>query len=152
MSNAKMIVNELLVDIFNEILSIESRYMKKKDLKLSINEIHVLEAIKKVKPSTMTKVAGKLKISQGTLTTSIHTLVRKKYVLREKPEEDRRIVKLFLTQKAEDALKIHDEFHREMIDLIFKDLKIGEDELLINSLSKVSEYFKNKRWLKNHLF
>lgn len=44
MSEAKEMINELLVDIFNRILAIESVELKKQGVKISMNEVHVLEA------------------------------------------------------------------------------------------------------------
>jgi len=41
-------------------------------------------------------------------------------------------------------LKIHDQFHKEMLDAMFKDMNLEEDELFLQSLEKLSEYFKRK--------
>lgn len=144
MSKTKDLVNELLVDVFNHILSIEERTLKQKGVKLSMTEVHVLEAIKNTSPTTMSNVADKLRITLGTLTTSIHTLVKKGYVERVRGVEDKRIVFLALTEPAKKVLKIHEAFHDEMIESVFKDLNIEEDEVLIKSLEKVKEYFMIK--------
>ena len=53
---ARAVVNELLVDIFNRILAIEGESLKEKGVKLSMSEIHVLEAITKTDEPTMTNV------------------------------------------------------------------------------------------------
>ena len=140
---SKAIVNELLVDIFNRILAIEGEDLKNRGIKLSMSEIHVLEAITKVEQPTMTNVANKLGITVGSLTVSINTLYQKGFVSRERDPEDRRKVVVGVLPKAEDALEKHNEFHNEMIDSIFKDLKLEEDELLISSLKKLSSYFIN---------
>ncbi|VEU80086.1 MarR family winged helix-turn-helix transcriptional regulator [Haploplasma axanthum] len=144
MGKAKNLVNELLVEVFNQILTIEEKILKKKGVELSMTEIHVLEAIRNVEPPTMSNVANRLRVTVGTLTTSIHTLVKKNYVIRKRDEYDKRIVLLELTDEAIDVLKIHDNFHDEMIDSVFKELKLDEDEVLIKSLERVSEYFKTK--------
>ena len=144
MGKAKNLVNELLVEVFNQILTIEEKILKKKGVELSMTEIHVLEAVRNVEPPTMSNVANRLRVTVGTLTTSIHTLVKKNYVIRRRDEHDKRIVLLELTDEAIDVLKIHDNFHDEMIDSVFKELKLDEDEVLIKSLERVSEYFKTK--------
>ena len=140
-SESKKIVNELLVEIFNRILIIEAEFMKEQHIKLSMNEIHVLEAISKVEEPTMSNIAKKLHITMGSLTTSINTLFQKKYVLRERDPNDRRKVKVFLTDLSKDVLAKHDLFHEKMLDSIFDDLKIGEDTLLIESLRRLSSFF-----------
>ncbi|XMB72558.1 MarR family transcriptional regulator [Mycoplasmatota bacterium WC30] len=139
---ARAIVNELLVDIFNRILAIEGESLKEKGIKLSMSEIHVLEAITKTEEPTMTNIANKLGITVGSLTVSINTLYQKGYVSRERDPEDRRKVVIGLMPKAEDDLEKHNDFHNEMINSIFTDLKVEEDELLISSLKKLSSYFK----------
>ena len=79
MVSAKEVINELLVDVFNHILSIEAEVLKNRGVKLSMTEVHVLEAIKNTEDPTMGNIANKLRITMGTLTTSINVLVRKKF-------------------------------------------------------------------------
>ena len=60
------IINELLVDTFNDILEIEQKsiqYMNFKDL--SISEVHTIDAIGMYDPKRMTEIAGKLDITLG---------------------------------------------------------------------------------------
>jgi DNA-binding MarR family transcriptional regulator len=139
--NPKKIVNDLLVDLFNRILLIEADFMKKQNVKLSMNEIHVLEAIEKVQESSMTNVAKQLHITVGSLTTAINTLYQKNYVIRARDVNDRRKVLIQLTDQARQVLKKHDLFHEKMIDSIFSELNVGEDLILIESLKNLSTFF-----------
>ncbi|MFA7075761.1 MAG: MarR family winged helix-turn-helix transcriptional regulator [Candidatus Izemoplasmatales bacterium] len=139
---AKKIINELLVEIFNRILAIEGQNLKDKGIKLSMSEVHVIEAIKVVDEATMSNVSKKLGITVGSLTTSINTLFQKGYVSRERDAIDRRKVVVGLLPKAEEILKEHDAFHEEMINSIFDEMELEKDELLIESLEKLSFYFK----------
>jgi len=138
----KEVINELLVDVFNHILGIESDVLKKRGVKISMTEVHVLEAIRNSQIPTMGSVAQKLRVTLGTLTTSINVLVRKNYVTRYRDEADRRKVYLKLNESALEVLLIHDEFHNEMISSIFKDLELEKDEVLMKSLENISQYFK----------
>ncbi|MDA3931283.1 MAG: MarR family transcriptional regulator [Tenericutes bacterium] len=140
-SEAKKIVNELLVDIFNRILIIEAEFMKKQNVKLSMNEIHVLEAIQKVEEPSMSNIAKKLHITVGSLTTAINTLYQKKFVERDKDEDDRRKVIIQLTDLSKEVLHMHDLFHEQMIDSVFEELNVDEDQLLIDSLRNLSSFF-----------
>lgn len=144
MSESKKILNELLVDVFNHILTIEEDVLRKEGVTLSMTEVHVLEAIRNTKNPTMTNVSKKLRVTIGTLTTSINTLVKKGYVFRERREDDRRVVLLSLTDEALKVMEIHDKFHDEMIAAVFKDLSLEEDKVLIKSLRNVKNYFKTK--------
>jgi len=144
LANPKNIINQLLVDVFNHILTIEETSLKKKGITLSMTEVHVLEAIRNTKTPTMGNVARQVRVTLGTLSTSINILVRKRYVYRYTDEKDRRKVFLKLTDSALEVLKLHDSFHDEMIDAVFKDLKLEEDLVLIKSLENIKDYFKDK--------
>ncbi len=142
MVSPKEVINELLVDVFNHILSIEADVLKQRGVKISMTEVHVLEAIRNSQVPTMGSVAQKLRVTLGTLTTSINVLVRKNYVFRYRDESDRRKVYLKLSDSALDVLRVHDEFHNEMVSSLFKDLELEKDEVLMKSLENISKYFK----------
>lgn len=144
MSKTKSLINELLVEIFNHILNVEEEELRKTGVNLSMNEIHTLEAIKNSNDTTMSAIAKKMRITTGTLTTTINRLVGKNYVTRHIDQFDRRKVYLKLTDSSIEVLKTHDKFHHQMIDSLFKDLPIDEDELLLKSLENISKYFKEK--------
>lgn len=140
----KEIINSLLVDLFNHILRIEQDTLRKSGVKLSMTEVHVLEAIKLSQTKTMTDVANRLNVTLGTLTTSVNGLIKKKYVIKERNDQDRRVYNLSLTREALEVLRVHDNFHEEMIQALLDDLMVDEDEVLISSLENISNYFRNK--------
>ena len=144
MDSPKKVINELLVQVFNHILSIEAEALGQKGIKLSMNEIHVLEAIEKTEEPTMTNLAKRLRVTVGTLTTAMNRLVEKGYCTRYRQKQDKRKVLISLTPSAVDVLKIHDAFHDEMIDATIKDMNLDQDEVLLQSLVNISNYFKNK--------
>jgi len=125
MTEAKKLINELLVDLFNRILAIEGEELKKAGVTLSMNEVHVLEAILVVEEPSMTYIAAKLGITVGSLTTAVNTLVQKGYVTRYRLPEDRRKVLVRLEKSADEVLKIHQIYHDKMIAAIFEDLKVS---------------------------
>jgi len=140
----KLILNELLVDIFNQILSIQQDRLKKEGILLTLSEIHVLEAIEKMDPPTMSVIARRLRITVGTLTTAVKRLVKKGYVSRYQDETDLIKVYLRLTAPAKKILEAHDQFHQEMIDAALKDTKDEEIPVLIGSLSSLLDFFKTQ--------
>ncbi len=142
MENARKILNELLVDMFNHILVLEEKNLQDKGVKLSMSEVHTLENIQKSETKTMSDVARLSLVTQGTLTVAVNRLEDKGYIIRNKDKIDRRLVRLQLTQDALDVLKIHDKFHEEMIDSFISDLNIHEDVNLIRSLEKIMDYFR----------
>ena len=144
MGHAKQLINELLVEVFNQILSIEADVLKKQGVKLSMTEVHVLEAIRNTEIPTMGNIAHRLRVTLGSLTTSVNVLVKKEYVRRYRDEKDRRKVYLELNSSAIKVLSIHDSFHEDMLSSIIDDLSIDENEVLVKSLENISDYFKNK--------
>jgi DNA-binding MarR family transcriptional regulator len=145
MSQAKALINELLVDVFNHILDIEEDTLHSRGVKLSMKEVHILEAVRNGGESPiMTKLAQKLQVTVGTLTIAIGRLVAKNYVIRRQASDDRRKVMIFLTPKAEEILRIHDAFHEEMIEALIEDMELEEDEVLLKSLENIVHYFKDK--------
>ncbi|MFI3252184.1 MAG: MarR family transcriptional regulator [bacterium] len=132
------------MDVFNHILTIEQQQLKQNGVTLSITEVHVIEAIDKVEVKTMGNIARKLRVTLGTLTTSMDRLVKKGFVKRVYDENDRRKVLIELLDDGIEVLKEHTKFHEEMLEKLFLDTTIQEDELLINSLNNISQFFKDK--------
>ena len=145
MDNSKLVLNELLVDLFNNILRIEEKALHDGETKdLSVTEMHTLEAIGTSGERSMSEVARKLNITVGTLTIAINKLIGKGYVVRRRIEEDKRVVLVGLTEKGLNANRIHERFHDEMVKATIDQLSEQEEEILIGSLSKLSEFFKEK--------
>lgn len=139
-------LNDILVNLFNRILKIEEDAVKNSSRhNLSITEVHTLAAIGTGRAKTMTQVAASLKISVSTLTTAINKLVDKKYVNRFRVPEDRRIVKIELTEEGREAVLEHEEFHRRMVEDIISELNDEEQKILIQSLDNLHEFFKRQR-------
>lgn len=143
-NHPKQILNELLVDIFNQILSIQQDRLKKAGINMSLSEIHVLEAIEKAETPTMSAIAKRLRITVGTLTTAVKRLVKKGYVSRYQDGNDRRKVYLKLTASARKILDAHDQFHQEMIDAALQETDADQMPILIGSLSRLLDFFKTQ--------
>lgn len=144
MEKTRHTLNELLVGMFNYILYLEGRNLKKRGVKLSMNDVHILESIKKASDNSMSHIAKRLMVTQGTLTTNVAKLVTKGYVERIKDPHDKRMVRLAVTDKAEEVLKIHDDFHKDMIDKAIGNLGLDENEVLNESLENILEYFRKE--------
>ncbi|MBE6065617.1 MarR family winged helix-turn-helix transcriptional regulator [Clostridium cochlearium] len=149
MSKSMNVLNELLVDLFNDILTIEQNAIQSGEFKdLSVTEMHTIEAIGMYTQKTMSEVANELNITVGTLTIAINNLVKKGYVQRSKSEKDRRIVQISLTKRGKLAYRIHSKFHSDMIKETISGLTDEEEEVLITSLEKLNKFFKEKYHLK----
>ena len=136
-------LNELLVCLFKDLTEIEGRCLITDEFSdISINDMHIIEAIGVDEPKRSGTVAKLMSITLGTLTKAIDGLTRKGYVNRIRSEEDKRVVKLSLTDKGKSAYYHHEQFHRHMIEHIKDDLSDDEMKVLITSIAKLSDYFK----------
>ncbi|MHC1722046.1 MAG: nitronate monooxygenase [Aminipila sp.] len=136
-------LNEILVSLMNSVLKVEEQALKEStNVDLSITEIHTLEAIGIGKLKTMTQVAGSLKISVSTLTVAINRLVKKGYVDRCRIPEDRRIVKIGLTDAGITVVEEHQAFHTNMIKDITANMANPEIDVLLKSLEGLRDFFR----------
>ena len=139
-------LNKFFVHIFNQILALEEQALSNVGANdLSVKELHVLEAVchlARGAQSTMTNVADALSIRVSSLTTAVNTLVRKGYLQREGDPGDRRIIRLRLTEKGEQANQLHSKFHRDMIQGVGERLTEGELEVLVQSLKSLDSFFR----------
>ncbi|QSX08316.1 MarR family transcriptional regulator [Alkalibacter rhizosphaerae] len=142
MNEVKNILNDTLVLLFNLVLKTEEKFLHQVGCKdLSINEIHVIEAIGKNENPTMGPVAAELSVTLRTLTTSVNNLEKKEYVLRKRGVKDRRMVFLSLTEKGQKIYDLHREFHDDMINQIVNNLNKSEEQALMKGLSNLIDYF-----------
>ncbi|MGL4799363.1 MAG: MarR family winged helix-turn-helix transcriptional regulator [Cellulosilyticaceae bacterium] len=143
MNQTVKVVNEILVELFNDILTIEKAALQSSPFNdLSITEMHVVEAIG-LGSRTMTDVADQIGVTVGTLTTSINRLVNKEYVTRDRSKDDRRFVEIALTKKGKLAYRIHEAFHEEMVKHMIDELSNEDYKVLIDSLTKLNTFFKD---------
>ena len=148
-------VNDFLVNVFNDVLKIEEHQILNSEFQnLSLREIHILETIMDAEASaaktgrvmcnSATSIADALHVTPGTMTTAISLLVKKGYVYREKDENDRRIIRIYITESGKKALTSHVAFHDEMISEIISVLSEEEVIVLCRSLKQLRDFFIEK--------
>lgn len=146
--DSKKVLNDFLVETFNEILRLEQTALEYlSENKLSISEIHVIEAVSKAQEkgaNTAGEVSRMLKITLGSLTVAVQTLEKKGYLYRQRSGDDKRIVHIFLTPLAEAMNKIHEKFHDEMVDDVTSLLSDEEQRVLMVALGQIKSFFSTK--------
>ena len=136
-------LNDLLVKLFKDILEIEAKSLITEEFKdISYNDMHIIEAIGLGTGNNMSTIAKKLGITVGSLTTSMNSLVNKKYAVRHRSEEDRRIVNIQLTEKGEKAYHHHANFHKKMVEAVVETLDEEEIPVLTKALDNLYQFFK----------
>lgn len=128
--------------LFKNIMEIEEKWLITPEFKdISVNDMHVVEAIGIKEPKSMSTVAKLMSVTTGTLTKSMDGLSDKGYVSRERGKKDKRVVFVSLTEKGRRAYRHHEKFHRNMIDNIKVGISDHETTVLIYALAKLNDYF-----------
>lgn len=145
MNDYKENLNKFLIDVFHDILRLEEASLTKGEFKnLSINEMHVIEAVHNGNLEglhTMTEISARLMVTGSTLTTSVKTLEQKGYLLRSKLKEDKRRVNVALTPLGLKAYEKHKDFHIKLVDHVADNLAMEELTALENALSLLHTFF-----------
>ncbi|MEO2237687.1 MarR family transcriptional regulator [Dorea sp. YH-dor226] len=142
MDDAYKLINNTLVNLINEIWELEEKAIITEEFKdLTNNDMHVIEAIGLGDGRNMSSIAKKLKITVGSLTTAMNSLVNKKYVERHRSEADRRVVYVKLTEKGVRAYHHHEDYHRQMTQAILDKLDEKELPVLVKTLDVLTEFF-----------
>ena len=140
--DTRKVLNDTLVYLFNEILTLEEQAIITDEFKdITNNDMHVIEAVG-LDGGKMSEIAAKLNITVGSLTTSMNSLVKKGYAERERSEHDRRVVYIYLTSKGRNAYHHHENFHNQMIDAILERFSEEEIQILSKTLVSLSEFFR----------
>ena len=142
MEDAQKIINHILVNLINEIWTLEEKAIITEEFKdITNNDMHVIEAIGLGEGNNMSSIAKKLNITVGSLTTAMNSLVNKKYVERHRSEEDRRVVFVKLTDKCVKAYQHHENYHMQMTQAIMEKLTEEEVPVLVKTLDALEEFF-----------
>ncbi len=137
-------INAILVDLFNDIMKLEAKEVITPEFKdITNNDMHIIEAIGVKAARNMSSIAKDLKITVGTLTTAINSLVKKGYVCRKRGEEDRRVVFISLSDKGKKAYYHHKKFHQQMVEHVLDRLSDDEITVTVKALDKLRQYFKS---------
>lgn len=141
-------INDVLVHLFRHIWDLEKEAIITGEFEdITDNDMHIIEAVglnEEGGPGRkMSEIAHAQKVTVGSLTTSMNSLVKKNYVIRERSEEDRRVVYIRLTEKGERAYHHHAEFHKKMVEAAIAQLSEEELVVLAKCLDKLSVFFRS---------
>lgn len=140
--NTNRRLNELLVNLFNNVMDTEAKAIITEEFKdITNNDMHIIEAIGIEEPRKMSEIAKRLDVTVGTLTTNVNNLEDKGYIVRERSKNDKRVVLVYLTEKGKKAFFHHRDFHKHMIQSIVRDLDEEETKILIKCLQSLDQFF-----------
>lgn len=138
-------LNELLVNLFNRVMDIEAKAVITPEYKdITNNDMHIIEAVGIDEPRSMSAIAKQLSVTVGTLTVNMNSLEKKGYIIRERSDQDKRVVLVTLTDKGRKAFFHHRDFHKAMIRSAVKGLDDKEMQTLISCLTKLNDFFESE--------
>lgn len=136
-------INTFLVEVFNDVLRLESESLRRSGFRgLSVSELHLLEAVQNGADG-MGKLADRLSLSPGSVTIAAQTLERKGYLVRRRSAGDKRRVCVELTPRAREALAYHAAFHQQLIRSVSARLDEPSLNALGNALCTLHTFFKD---------
>ncbi len=137
-------LNEMLVNLFNHVMDTESKAIIIDEFKdITNNDMHIIEAVGINEQRNMSDIAKRLSVTVGTLTTNMNGLEKKGYIVRQRSDEDKRVVYILLTDKGKSAFYHHRDFHKNMIKAVVVGLNDDEKRLLYGCLKKLDAFFEN---------
>ena len=143
--NIKEKIMNHLIFTLNDILKIEENNPMGRPDDLSLKEIHVIEAAARGGgPARASDVAAALRVSPGTLTSAVDLLEKKGYLTRSRDINDKRGVRISLTEAGEAArekrLAFRSELAAEIISVVG-----SEDARSINRSFEAARAFYLKK-------
>lgn len=149
MDNEYSQINDFLVKVFNEVLRTEEASLKTKEShNLSMREMHVIEAVcdgTRSGKNTASEIAFSQRITAGTLTTTINTLEKKGFVVRRQDQHDKRVVRIFPTDKGKSVNEVHSSFHHNMVSAIMSAMDEDELAMFVKGLAAVKSFLESNQ-------
>jgi DNA-binding MarR family transcriptional regulator len=146
-------LNDLLVNTFRSILQLEEEMLHRISAdKLSINELHMLEAVARTDSSgrSITDIARELGITLPSVTAAINKLEHKHFVSKRRSEQDKRVVIVQLTDMGRRAEAMHRFFHRQMVNKVSQGLSPDQREALLKGLQNLLAFFRAQEVALHH--
>lgn len=136
-------INNLLTTVYSDIMRVEERELRKSEFKdISLRELHAIDAITMYEHKTSSQVANELMVTAGSLSIMVSNLVRKGYVMRINGEDDRRIIRLGLTDRGRLIYRAHDSFHRHMVKKFIEGFDDEQVEIIERALLNLRAFLE----------
>ncbi len=133
-------IGDLFFEFQSKLQFFERKFLKECGIvDVTPNEVKVLYIIGISNIKSMSEIADKLKITHGTLSITVNSLVKKGYVIRTRHKQDRRIIILYLTKKSLNVIKHYGMFYYELINQLINELESNKAAVLNEILEKLND-------------
>jgi DNA-binding MarR family transcriptional regulator len=136
-------IGELFFEFQSKLQFFEREYLRKYGIEdVTPTEVKVLYIIGLSNTKSMSEIADELKITRGTLSITIDSLVKKEYVIRTRHKQDRRVIIVYLTKKSLSVVKHYGKFYYQLLSALTKTLsheKVKVVEEILQKLNQIIE-------------
>jgi DNA-binding MarR family transcriptional regulator len=112
--------------------------------KLTINQLHYIDAIYTLGEPTLTEIAEKLRITKSSVTIGINKLIQLGYVEKKQSTIDRRVIHVHLTNPAQELIQARFQALHNYGEFIRAALSEEEAHQFEVTIAKIVQLFKNK--------
>lgn len=128
-----------IIDILTRTMGeMESRVLAGRDFaELSMRQLHYLDVVHGLGHPTLSEVAQAMGVSRPSATAAVAKLAAAGFVVKVASDEDRRVAHVHLARKGARIVRLHEEVHQALADLITRALSPRERETLVGMLNKV---------------
>ena len=134
-------INNALVDVYDNIMRFEEQQIRGSRFRdINARERHIVHAIGLHDHKTTSQVAREFRMSKGTLTAHLNNLERKGYIERHRNPDDRRVINLGLTSKGRLLYRVHDAFHRRLVNSFLAGMDDDDRQLIKQALMNLEEF------------
>lgn len=130
-------LSELLVDFFNIFHAWEEEAVSSLRTKLSILEVHAIEALGRRPPLKMRKLAEIMEISTPSVTAVVDKLEKKGFARRRTTPTDRRVFLIELTKKGIGLFDKHTDQHKNMADRVLACIPEDKVPIFLETLRNI---------------
>ena len=141
----EQLINDFFVGIYNRILVLEEKWLREQNLQVTMSEAHMLVAVGQRENKAMSEVAEAVSLTNGTVTTMIKKLESKGYVMRSRDGDDKRILRVRLTDKGKEVTTVHEDFHKKLTETVLNSITQEEKVVLMSTMEKIHRFFSDLR-------
>lgn len=131
-----------LQDVINEIIrqfrSVNAAAAVGPHAELNMQELHVIEFLGTQGPQMMREVSAFLDVAVNTVTSIVDGLEKKNQIRRQRSSEDRRVIRVELTETGRTTFQMSRDFHLRFLRTMLGALTEDEQEIFMVLFRKVA--------------
>lgn len=132
-------VRNLLIAFLNKVADYQDA---RKPFDFGMSRLKALTAFKNEREYTMTELSHNAYVSMPTMTDMVDSLVEEGIAERRRDEQDRRVVKVALTEKGRKMRKVFMERRRKEVEDVFGRLSLSDRKELLDAMERACTILK----------